>query len=535
MAADLAITGAHVRTLDPENPFATAVAVKDGVIVAVGDDATVRAECDATTTLVNGSGISLVPGLVDSHVHHFWGSEELLGAIDLNSATTLDELRGLLAAERDRGGTDGWIIGQGMKHGLFADEGILNTLIEDAVGGMPAMLLFFDHHTMLASREAMKRAGITGPRPLSGSNEVVTMDGIPTGELREWDAMESIKQVAPEATDDQKYRWYVEGLRILNSHGLTGSHGMDGTPGHFDLMRKLEGNGDLSMRMTIPLWQKPDTTREQQEAHLSYRDERGRLWKGGSAKFFIDGVIETGTGWLLEPDVNGQGLDPFWPEPDFYQESVARFAKAGFQCITHALGDHGIRWALDAYEKAGAAPGIRHRIEHCELVDDADVPRFAQLGVVASMQMLHMDGMRADGTDAWQSRVGPERSKRAFRAADLRDAGALVTLGSDWPVAHFDPRINMAWAQLRRPAGEVDRAPLLFNQALTPMQVLEGYTVNPAKTISEDHLSGRIKVGYRADLSGFDQDPVDIDPDQLMGLKTRLTVVDGRVVYQAEA
>ena len=185
-------------------------------------------------------------------------------------------------------------------------------------------------------------------------------------------------------------------------------------------------------------------------------------------------MIETGTGWLVEPDTKGQGLSPFWPEPERYAEAVSLFANAGFQCITHAVGDMGVRTALDAYEASGTTPALRHRIEHIELVQDDDVPRFRQLGVVASMQPLHMEAARADGSDEWAARAGAERTAKAFRAQTMRSSGAVLALGSDWMVAPFDPRLGMAWCRLRRAPGLLEMPPRAADQALTALQTLRG-------------------------------------------------------------
>ena len=198
-------------------------------------------------------------------------------------------------------------------------------------------------------------------------------------------------------------------------------------------------SGDLTCRAVVPLWQTPETTVEEMHAQLPLRDEHGRLWRAGVAKFFIDGVIDTGTGWLYEPDTLGDGTEPFWPEPERYAAAVKLFAQAGFQCSTHATGDRGVRAALDAYLAAGAPGGVPHRIEHIETLTDVDLDRFVREGVVASMQPLHMQWRRADNSDSWAARLGPERVARAWRTADLLRAGTRLALGSDWPVAQNDP------------------------------------------------------------------------------------------------
>jgi predicted amidohydrolase YtcJ len=531
-AATLAILGAHIRTLDPHRPMASAVAMRDGVIVEVGDDATVRAACDATTEIIDGRGLAIVPGLTDSHFHPFWGAEATRGA-DLTRVRTPDELRAALAAEREKVGPDAWIIGWGLVFEVFEETGIRGDVFDAAIGGQPAFLAFFDGHTAVVNEAALRLGGVTGRETFQDNSEVVCdADGRPTGELREAAAMELVRRAMPEPTAAERYRWYVEAMKQWNAVGLTGVHAMDGSPATFDLLRELEGNGDLTVRMVVPLWQKPEMTLDEMREQLPLRDERGRLWRGGVAKFFIDGVTETGTAWLYEPDTLGEGTKPFWPDPDYYAQAVKLFAEAGFQCATHAVGDRAVRCALDAYRAAGAAPGVRHRIEHIEQLVDEDLPRFAAQGVVASMQPLHMAAYRPDGSDAAQSRLGPERRARAFRCQDLRCSGAILALGSDWMVAPFDPRIGMAWARLRRPGGEPDFVPVLPEQALTPLQALEGYTSEAARAISEEHLSGRIAPGYRADLTAFAEDPVECDADDLVRLPVCLTVVDGRVVHR---
>jgi predicted amidohydrolase YtcJ len=533
-AAHRAIIGARIRTLDPANPFATAVAMRDGIITAVGDDASIRAECDATTELIDGAGMSIVPGLTDSHVHPFWGAEATQG-LDLSDVWTPAELNAAVAAERERRRGEGWIVGWGLHFETFLQTGIRGDAFADAVGDTPVFLGFFDGHTAVANPAALARAGITSSRHFDESAAIVCdPDGTPTGELQESAAMALVRDAIPAPTDEDRYRWYVEAIRAFNRAGLTAIHGMDGEPATFDLLRKLEGNGDLTVRMIMPLWQKPDTSFDYMREQLALRGVRGRLWRGGTAKFFIDGVIESGTAWLVDPDTKGQGLHPFWPEPERYQKAVKIFAESGFQCITHAVGDMAVRYALGAYEAAGAAPSVHHRIEHIEQLTDQDLPRFAELGVVASMQPLHMHAFEPDGSDEWSTRIGQQRMARTFRTGDLKRSGATVTLGSDWMVAPFDPRLGMAWARLRRRPGCLERPAIRPEQCLSALETLHGYTTEAARTVSEDHLSGRIQPGLRADLTAFAEDPVDCPADALIELPVLMTVVDGEVAYRSD-
>ena len=308
---------------------------------------------------------------------------------------------------------------------------------------------------------------------------------------------------------------------------------MDGTPETFLFCRELEARGDLTARLVVPLTVDPGTPLDEQESWLALRDERGALWRGGVAKFFIDGVIEPGTAWLYEPDTNGLGRLALWPDPDDYAAAVARFARAGFQCVTHAVGDRAVRAALDAYRAAGRHGSAPHRIEHLETLQDADLARVAAEGVIASMQASHQQWMNAEGSDPWSSALGPERTARAFRTRELLESGATLALGSDWPVARFDPREGLAWAQLRRAPGKPQLAAMQPQQRLTGLEAIAGYTTGAAAAIGEQAVSGRIAVGYRADLSGFAGDPAEVPPDELAALPVTLTVVAGRVVFGA--
>ena len=528
---DAIVWGARMRTLDPDLPFCSAVAVKDGMIVATGDDDQIRAMRGPGTETIDGRGIAFVPGLTESHIHPLMGTLRTQGA-DLFDATSLAEIRERLRAQRDRVGPNGWLQGWGLHYEPFEESGIRGELFDEATAGQPMLLEFFDGHTGVANRAALDRAGIDGPRAFAEEASIVCVDGAPTGELQEWAAIGLVQEIIPEPDAETRYRWFRESFRRFSAVGLTALHGMDGTPGELAIYRRLEEIGDLTCRVVVPLWQKPETTPAEMRDQLPFRDERGRLWRCGAAKFFIDGVIETGTAWLVEPDTKGQGRHPFWPEPERYAEAVALFAGAGFQCITHAVGDRAVQAALDAYEAAGAARGIRHRIEHIELLESRDVPRFARLGVTASMQPLHMAAARADGSDEWAARVGPERTAHAFPTRTLLASGANLALGSDWMVAPFDPRLGMAWARLRRIPGRLEMPPRASDQALTAEETLAGYTTGAARAISEEHLSGRIKPGYRADLTGFAADPVETDADALVELPVVMTMVDGRVVYR---
>ena len=523
------IVNAKVRTLDPAKPFAEAVAVGHGAILAVGTNAEIR-ELGGGARSIDLGGAALVPGITDSHVHPLMGALDARGADLLDAGTWDDVLAGIRAEAADKG-PDEWVIGWGLLYDAFQGRPIHRELIEEAAGGRPVFIKFMDFHTALVSQRALDIAGITGPRTFTENAEIMCdVAGVPTGELREWAAIGLVEAAMPPLSHEQELDFYAAQMLKFAAVGITGIHGMDGDLITLDELRELEASGRLRTRLTMPFTITPDMTEAEWETFVPHRDARGRRWRGGVAKFFIDGVIDTGTAWLCEPDSEGEGLLPFWPDTAKYRKAVKRFADAGFQCATHACGDRAVREALDAYRDAGAQEGIRHRIEHIETLQLSDLPRFAAEGVVASMQTQHMMWLDPARTCNWTTRMGKDRCDRAFPTRNLWESGAVVALGSDWPVARFDPRIGMASAQLRHAPGN-GKEPF-DDQALTGLQALEGYTVNAAYTISEERRLGRIRVGFCADLTAFEVDPAICPPEDLVDNPVRLTMVDGEVVYR---
>jgi predicted amidohydrolase YtcJ len=530
---DLALVNGRVRTLNPDQPEATAIGVVGDTIVALGDDAVVRAEADATTEVVDLKGAAVIPGIIDSHVHPFFGGIGGARGADLMDARTLDDVRRLIGEERAKCAPDQWVLGFGLDYNAFKDTGISGELLADAAGGGPALLTFIDFHTALATPRALELAGVDGPRTFSEHAEVVVDGGgKPTGELREGEAMELVRRAMPELTDAEVYALNVEQLKRFAAVGMTGLHGMDGTLDTPGILRELEANGDLATRMVMPFWSQPDTPEEVWSEYAKHRTEAGERWRMGVAKLFIDGVIDTGTGWLFGEDSEGDGLSAFWPDIEKYFRAVQFFASEGFQIVTHATGDRAVHEALNAYKKAGAAPGVRHRIEHIETLQPGDLPRFAAENVIASMQAQHMMWLEPDRSDNWSKRLGAERTApgRAFPIRSIWESGAHVTLGSDWPVARYDWREGMAAARLRRAPGHPDRA-AYDDQALTALQALEGYTTRPAETVGDTRL-GALRTGRLADITVLAEDPVEITPDDLLTNPVALTVVGGEVVFR---
>ncbi|MGW4158913.1 amidohydrolase [Streptomyces sp. NPDC004788] len=531
------------RLLDPGTGAflpETALAVSgNGRIAALGDDREIRALAGAGTEVVDLKGAVVTAGLVDGHLHPVTGAE-LTHGLDLSTCTDLADVREALAdAVRDLGRGD-WLFGWGLDPNVFAGGPVGISPFDTVLDGIPAFLLLFDAHSALASRRALDLAGIDRPRTFDQASAEIVCDerGRPTGLLQEDAACELVERVAPRPTRAEQRERLAGALRSMAAAGLTGGHVMDANGDSLDLLAELDAAGDLPLRLRVAPWCQPGTDADGIRALVEQQGRGGALWRVDGVKLFMDGTIDNGTAWLERPDCHGESTHAFWPDPEAYTRVIGELHRAGVPTATHAIGDAAVRHALDAVEKATGSAGhrARHRVEHIETVPDDTLHRFAELGVLASMQPTHCcDFTRADHTDNWSRRLGEERAARAWRCRDLWDSGATVVLGSDWPIAPFPPLGVMAGARHRRPARDLTQPPHGPDQALTALEALRGMTVNAAFAAGEEHEAGRVAVGHRADLTVLAADPLTTEATDLPDVPVVLTTVDGRVTYRSES
>lgn len=532
MPASLAVVGARVRTLDPARPWAEAVAVHDGTVVAVGDAHDVRQVCDATTEVVDAHGAVLTPGLVDGHLHLDHGAVMGRG-VNFDRVRTLDEVRDLLRARRAEVGPGAWVTGYAFEYEALGGQAFDHRLVDEACGPGPAFFYALDVHTAFANAEALRLAGVDGPRRFGDGSIVVCDDeGRPTGELRESSAMDLVADLVPRPDADLLLEWYREAVAGLNAAGLTGAHLMSGDPAELARLAALDAVGALDLRVFMHQFVHPTTGDDEFEQMMHVAGGRGRLWRADGMKFMLDGVVDTGTAWLEHPDLLGAGTDPMWPDLGLYRRRVRAVHDAGHALATHAIGDRAVREVLDVYASL-PGPAGRRRVEHVETVPDATLRRFAAEGVTASVQPVHVRWLNADRTDPWSARLDHDRCSHAFRSGDLASSGAHLVLGSDWPVAPFDPRHGLFSAQTRRAHDVADERPIGTSTPLDAAQALAGYTRGPAVAAGEGDVAGRIAVGHRADLVLWADDPVAVTPADVVDLPVLATVVDGRVVHRA--
>ncbi|EWS94743.1 hypothetical protein SSIG_05414 [Streptomyces filamentosus NRRL 11379] len=513
----------------------TALAVSGGRTAALGGDREIRALADASTTVIDLKGAVVTPGLVDGHLHPVSGAE-LTHGLDLSGCTDLAGVREALVGEVRRLAPGAWLHAWGLDPNVFGDAPVESAALSPVLDGVPALLQLFDAHSMLASPRALELAGVDGPRTFDQAAEVVCdAAGRPTGLLLEDAACELVERAAPRPTREESRDRLAAALRSMAAAGLTGGHAMDANGDSLALYAELDAAGDLPLRLRVAPWCQPGADADAVRGLIGQQGTGGTLWRTAGVKLFMDGTIDNGTAWLERPDCHGESTHAFWPDPEVYTRVIGELHRAGVPTATHAIGDAAVRHALDSVAKARTAegPAVRHRIEHIETVPDDTVARFAELGVVASMQPTHCcDFTRADHTDNWSRRLGEERASRAWRCRDLWDAGARVVLGSDWPIAPFPPLGVMAGARHRRPGRDLTQPPHGPGQALTALEALQGMTVNAAWAAGEEHEAGRLAVGRRADFTVFADSPLTTSAVELPDLPVLLTVVDGRPTHR---
>jgi predicted amidohydrolase YtcJ len=342
--------------------------------------------------------------------------------------------------------------------------------------------------------------------------------------------MRAVLERVPVPDSNRKRELLKLAIQRFNATGITGAHNMNGDLEELMAYAALEDAGEMNLRVYVPYHVKPEATEEMLSEAAEMAKVRMDYVRGGAAKFFMDGVWESYTAF---------NLDPYADEPDaqvkpiFSLEHFTRMAslcdRMGLQVAVHCCGDGAVRQALDGYEaihKMNGRRDSRHRVEHIEVCQPSDMPRFKELGVIASMQTSHAP-LSLEQDPVWTSRTGPQRWPFCFPWRSLKNAGAHLSLGSDWTVAPFDPLFNIFVALNRQKWSPEDP-----DQRLTLEECIVGYTRDAAYTEFMEHVKGQIKEGYLADLVLFSHDLFQVPPEEIASAKAVMTMVDGRIVYE---
>jgi predicted amidohydrolase YtcJ len=538
--ADIIVVHGRVYTENPKQPWAQAVAIRSGKIVAVGDDPAIERMRGMGTKVINAGGKLVLPGFTDCHVH-FLGGALGLGRVDLAGAKDVPDIQKRLRGYAAEHPGDGWILGRGWNYAMFGSATLPHKkYLDEIFPDRPVFLVGYDGHTSWANSKALGLAGIAEdtPDPQNGTIVRDPQTGEATGALKEA-ASRLVSKVVPKPARAEQLLALRAGMKWANEHGITRVHSAGGDFEVLDLYDDMRHRGDLSVRMYIAYFLNPPELRPQDlETIENGRKKFHDAWiDAGAVKFMVDGVIESHTAAMLEPYADDPSLKGklFW-EPASYDAAVAELDKRGLQLFTHAIGDYGVQTALDAYENAGAKNhkrDSRPRIEHIETINTSDIARFGKLGVIASMQPLH-SYPDSDTLDVWARNIGPERASRAWVWKSIADAGGHLAFGSDWPVVTLNPWEGIQTAVTRQTSEGKPEAGFVPEQRLSVEQAIAGYTLGAAFAGRRESSEGSLEIAKLADLIIVSQNALAVPHAKLGKTKVLTTIVGGRVVYQAE-
>jgi predicted amidohydrolase YtcJ len=545
--ADVMLIYARIYTVNAHQPWAEALAIREGKILAVGSDRDIARYRGPSTKVIDAKGRLVLPGFTDCHVHFMDGSFSMQ-QVNVEDAKTVAEIQERIKSYAAAHPNDPWVLGRGWSYPVFAPSGLPDKKQLDAiVPDRPVYIEGFDGHTWWANSKALEAAHITKdtPNPPGGTIVRDPATGEATGAIKEDAADAIVRRAIPIPGREAKLQALRAGLKHANELGVTRVQVMGGVNvgagdvADAELLEELRRNNELTVRFYLAYrLDPPEMTARQleqiEEARGRYHDD----WiAAGGVKFFLDGVIETHTAAMLAPYSNDPSLSGqlLW-DPDKYKAFVAELDRRGIQIFTHAIGDRAIRLALDAYEGAAtknATKDARHRIEHIEDASAADIPRFGRLGVIASMQPLHAYP-DDDTLKSWLPAVGAERGGRGWAWHSIQAAGGVLAFGSDWPVVTLSPWPGLQNAVTRETTEGEPKGGWIPSERISLADAIKGYTLNAAFAGHREKTEGSIEPGKLADLIVVSQNVFDVDPLKLGKTKVALTMVGGRVVYQSD-
>jgi predicted amidohydrolase YtcJ len=535
--AELVLINGRLWTGVEARPWAQALAIRDHKILAVGTDAEIKALADKSTEVIDLGGRLASPGFNDAHIHFLSGSLGL-DEVDLTGARSLQAIQERVVAYAKAHPDRSWIYGRGWEYSYLPGKRLPTRQDLDAViADRPIYLRAYDGHTGWANSKAIDLAKITATTKVEGIGEIVRdpKTGLPTGVFKE-DAGSLIGKLIPDPTPEQELAALKTGMKLLASLGITSIQNASGSPEELALYETLLQKGELTVRTSVAFSVSGKESLKDVDTWkgLKAKYTGNPMLRAGSVKFFMDGVIESHTAAMIAPytDLPKQKGTPAYTQTEF-NYVAGQYAQAGFQLYTHAIGDLGVRMVLNGYLYANSiAPNVdpRSRIEHIEVVSPEDIPRFAKLGVMPSMEPIHAD---PDTIEVWSKAVGQERVNRAFAWAELLKSGAHLVLSSDWPAAiSLDPMRGLHNAVNRRTIEGNPPGGWIPKQRLTMEQALRGYTSAGAYASFEENTKGQLATGMWADIIVFSQDLFKIPTMDIYKTRVVLTIFDGKVLYR---
>ena len=530
--ADLIVTNARVYTADDARPLVEAFAVRDGRITFVGSQREATVLAGPATRIVDAGGRTVIPGMVDAHAH-FSGLAQTLRQVDLTGTTSLAEVIARVVAKAQTVPKGTWITGRGWDQN---DWGITDFPTHDALSAAlpdhPVLLERVDGHATYANMAAMKAAGVTAASKAPVGGQIITdARGQPTGVFID-NASDVLERQVPAPTAAELTSALKDAIALMHRWGLTGMHDAGATRGAIERYEALAKANELNLRLYVMIGDDAAALDHYFAKGPQSALYNGQLWVR-AVKLYADGAMGSRGAALLEPysdDPNNVGL--LKSTQQHIRDIAERGLKAGFQVNTHAIGDRGNRVVLDAYEQAlRAVPRADHRfrVEHAQILHYDDIPRFAQLGVIPSMQASHQT------SDMYWigKRLGPTRLFGAYAWQSLLQTGVVIPNGSDFPVEQVNPLISFHSAIARQDARDWPAGGWFPAQKMSREEALRSMTIWPAYAGFQEQSMGSITVGKYADFVILDMDIMRVPVELVLQASVRSTYVGGKSVYEA--
>lgn len=534
LPADLVIHNTLIYTADDDNWTAEAAVSKDGKIVYVGDNSGAAPYMCGDAQILDMSGKFVYSGLTDGHQHLArMGAREM--TVDLGGMGSLKETVDALMAWAEDVPDGGWVLGSGWIERDWSDEKrFLNKHDVDAfTANKPLYIPRSDNSSALVNSKALEMLGVTKdtPDPFGGAFER-DENGEPTGYIV-GEAMNLFEPLLPTSDDDVFLKnSIVKGMDWNVAHGWTMIHDSAQFDRDTRMIKELHTEGKIKHR----IFASANIRFKEETIAAGPYDSGDDMFKLGAIKLYIDGTLGSRSAALLEnyDDADHPGYISFEKE-DLYPTMVDAL-RAGFQIQTHAIGDKANRLILDWYEEAmnevpqseWGNPDPRWRMEHAQLMDPADFPRFKEIGILPSMQPSHAIG----DLHYAEERVGLERLKGAYAWRTMIDHGNIVIGGTDAPAERGDPRIEFYAAVARKDLEGFSTEGWNPDLAVTREEALKMFTVWPAYGAFQEEIKGMVKVGYLADFTVFNKDIMTIPEEEIPGVENQMTIVGGKIVYQ---
>lgn len=536
--ADIVIINGKVLTIDKDNPTTEAIAIKGESIIAIGTTSSISGFIEkGRTEVIDAKGRLVIPGFNDAHVHFGPLDPDY---IELRYTTDPSVITQKVKEQVAKSKSGEVIRGGHWEHEMFIDKKWpTKDLIDKVSPNNPVMLSRADGHSILVNSFVLKKSGITKntPDPFGGEIQKDPVTGEPTGILKEnaenLIKLGKVKNVrTPEEQEARTWKGYLLALKQAREYGVTSIQ----IPGSadFEAYEKLRKDGQLTSRIDIGEFLTSNSAELSKFLEEKQKHPQDSNWiRFGYLKVFIDGTIGSGTALMFEPFAdNPKSSGLAMMSYNEFENMVVKADKMGFQIGVHAIGDKGNFWTLNAYEKAQQVNGkrdSRHRDEHAQTLQLSDIPRFGQLGVIASMQPTHCISDKR----FYEKRIGTERSKGAYAWRSLVNSGAKLAFGTDYQVEPLNPMEGLYAAVSRKDRLGEEGQGWFPEQKLTMEEAIKFYTLGSAYAQFMEDRKGIIKPGYLADIVIVDKDLLTIPESEIMKTKVDYTITGGKMVYKS--